>query len=599
MFTASMAKRLINFYSYKKAQDESEEEQVADSVTGEVRPVSEMHKGNTEGNYLTEETFNRLFDIASLLSRSYLYRDRPQLIDALINDDKEHKISELQPVVDISGNWLHTIRQTDPSKVKKTIEGIMSSDKEMCVTDANEAPFWDFSNYRRFALVLSGTCRVLWNADVYSAPLGNGSLGSSHGLIEYINEMTEGWIIPSKCEFLGVLLNDNEPVPEEVYSILEQEGIPILTHAEVATDHEYIDTKFYSKDDEYLDHFTCDVNDPESSYDIPEIDEEFYNMKDTYDDHISYDPNDPEFKYDTPIIDEQFYHKIKEDEYYNYDTPPVNIEEIINTSLGKLDNKDLLQGYINADLTNDALEFIDSLSEKEIAELIGYYGVKNVPEDMVEYIFTKYSDNEDITAILIQNRNIPISLVEKFPEIIHKQHRYIKSNREIDINKMVYILESVLSDEELSKIIPEVLYSNDDRLSTEVMEEYEDIILTNKKLLNSLINNNESLENMPESIIEKVLLSDLNTTKRLVIYNYPFSKELLERVKDSISISDKKHLLENDNADLPFSIVYEVFKNLKNEQQGSNLSKTYIDYVSRKYNFTPEEEQALDDLISS
>jgi hypothetical protein len=473
MFTSSMTKRLINFYSYKKAQEESEEEQVADSVTGEVRPVSEMLKGLYEGDYLTEETYNRLFEIASLLGREYTTNNEfstERIVSYLVRDSLKRKINELQPVVDVSGNWLYATRKINPLEIKKTINKLMNSNKETCVTDANKAPFWEFSNYRRFALVFNGICRVLWNADVYSEPLpDSGALGAPEvgNFIEHINEMTEGWITPNQCKFLGVIINDSEPIPDVIYSILEQEGIPILTHAEVATDHEYIDTKFYSKDDEYLDHFTCDVNDPESSYDIPEIDEEFYGERNIVN-QGAFDISD-------------VYNNTVESKLYTFYI------------------------YIEEGMYSEAFNLITSgnLSRSELIKIMQ----TTLPNQLLDSVFYYISNNEEISGMLIPifltNQPIDKNFIEKYKNIISKEPGYSSSiigNSNIDLEtKLEYMEENnidinVYNDYFIEKSFIETIEKG--TITPQIVHKYKNYILENQKIINAIKNYNPEVSTL-------------------------------------------------------------------------------------------------------
>jgi hypothetical protein len=512
-----MTKRLINFYSCKEAQKyrevdeyyeekQQEEDEVADSITGEARPFYEMISGDKEGEYLTEETFRKLYEIASLLGRSYISNTslKNELASLLIYDQKENNIIDLQPVVDISGNWLHTIRQTDPSKVKKTIEGIMSSDKEMCVTDANEAPFWDFSNYRRFALVLSGTCRVLWNADVYSIE-GYEGLSSPGGTIDHINKMTEGWITPNQCKFLGVIINDSEPVPEEVYSILEQEGIPILTHAEIATDHEYIDTKFYNKDDEYLDHFTCDVNDPESELDIPAADEYVYNQE--------------------------------------YDWGEKDISDLFN-STKEVGYIELINIYSNEGMYEEVLNIIKGLEFYELKNLL----TTKLPEQIIPYVFDHIINTPEVERLIsffLLYQPINSDFLEKYKDTILKDKSFLTSivdNYRIKTEtKLDFINSSLSENPDKERYLEKILHdgSVNNSITPEIFNKYKNLIVNNNYILVNIIELNSSA--LTEDDVKEILNLYRNDREKywnfLVSFNhyYPISEQFLANNPDLIT----------------------------------------------------------------
>jgi ankyrin repeat protein len=162
------------------------------------------YEGELDYGGMSPEDFNHATVVLSLLGYD-VSSMTPEDVARVVA--RKPKLLELQPKYDISGSWVHTIRQTDMNKLAKTAKEMANLGKEICVTDANEAPFWDFSEYRRFALVFNGVCKVLWNADVYSSS-EDGQLSAVDKPIHHLDEMTEGWLIPSECELVGILCKD-------------------------------------------------------------------------------------------------------------------------------------------------------------------------------------------------------------------------------------------------------------------------------------------------------------------------------------------------------------------------------------------------------
>jgi len=197
---------------------ENEYGDVEDYDLFEVEYESELDYGG-----MAVEEFNHASVVMSLLGY-----DVPSMSPKEISEVVRRKpeLLNLQPKYDVSGSWVHVIRQIDMAKLARVAKDMSKVSNEICVTDANESPFWDFSEYRRFALVFNGVCKVLWNADVFSSS-SEGVLTAVDKPIVHLDEMTEGWLIPSECELVGVQCKDLEPEEsQEFLKILEELGLP-------------------------------------------------------------------------------------------------------------------------------------------------------------------------------------------------------------------------------------------------------------------------------------------------------------------------------------------------------------------------------------
>jgi hypothetical protein len=179
---------------------------------------------------------------------------------------KKEDILALNPTFNVLGRWVHTLRQTNPERVIESLPSILSSKKEICVTDSNQKPFWDFSEYRDTAIVLEGVCKVLWNADVYSSYDGPTLIRSIHDPLDHVNVMTEGWLSPSEQKFIGIRIKNNPTKKIQQYM---QAGIPIDNYEQI--EKQIIDIQFYT-DEETKQYQECPINEssPEHLYEIKE-----------------------------------------------------------------------------------------------------------------------------------------------------------------------------------------------------------------------------------------------------------------------------------------------------------------------------------------
>lgn len=199
-------------------------------------------------------------------------------IDTILTERPD--LLKLTPKFDVSGQWVHTVREVNMNNLEATINSIMSSNKELCVTSGDAAEFWNFSGFRVYALVLEGTCKVLWNADMYSSPQEDSGQLITTMLqdFKFINEMTEGWLVPSDCALVGVKVNwesfgeqhpDIEEATAALQEIVAKIGVP-LVNKEIL-DKQLVDMEFFSEE-EAAQYSTCeiDVESPEHMYEPTE-----------------------------------------------------------------------------------------------------------------------------------------------------------------------------------------------------------------------------------------------------------------------------------------------------------------------------------------
>jgi hypothetical protein len=141
--------------------------------------------------------------------------------EELISEIERHPTYlNLVPSVSVYGRWVHVLRQTDSSKLVTAANSFITTTKtEICVTDANKAEFWNFSEYRRFGLVFEGICRVLWNADMFSVVNSEGKLEAIGTQTEHLDTMTEGWVSLNDVTFVGVRVKDDENLYKDIDKI--------------------------------------------------------------------------------------------------------------------------------------------------------------------------------------------------------------------------------------------------------------------------------------------------------------------------------------------------------------------------------------------
>ena len=208
---------------------------------------------------------------------------------------------KLTPQFNVQGQWVHTLRSTDFLIIPDKINEILSSTKELCVTAGDAAEFWNFSEYRTVAVVLEGPCKVLWNADMYSKTnRGSGELTTNvNRNLEYINEMTEGWIIPAECTLVGIKINweavmgahpdfvdfDIRMYKQKAEELSQQFGVPIIT----AEEHQklLIGMEVLSAE-EASEYVSCDIDpeSPEHLYEPYSEDADYSNYQNYYDDQL-------------------------------------------------------------------------------------------------------------------------------------------------------------------------------------------------------------------------------------------------------------------------------------------------------------------------
>jgi hypothetical protein len=189
---------------------------------------------------------------------------------------------ELVPQFNVEGQWVHTLRDKHLPSLQGVIEDIMSSSKEMCVTAGDAAEFWNFSAPRYFAIVMEGVCKVLWNADMYSvfSSQENQLVKRPGTQLDYIDRMTEGWIVPAECTLVGLKVNwdtifedygftDSTSVKTKIEEIANSLGVPLITTEELEKN---LVSLTILEAEEAQDYAACDVDlgSPEHLYEAPE-----------------------------------------------------------------------------------------------------------------------------------------------------------------------------------------------------------------------------------------------------------------------------------------------------------------------------------------
>jgi hypothetical protein len=180
--------------------------------------------------------------------------------------DSNPNYLELTPQLDVSGQWIHTLRETHLGSIQYEIEDLINSNREICVTSAEAGAYWSIEYMRRFAVVFEGVCRVLWNADVYSYfDEERGQLVKSLDKgVEFIGEVTEGWLVPSEARAVGIQVNwegirkdysELDSVSAKLQSISEALGVPLIE--DVDESKEVVDIEVIPSGE--ASSYTCEV----------------------------------------------------------------------------------------------------------------------------------------------------------------------------------------------------------------------------------------------------------------------------------------------------------------------------------------------------
>ena len=128
---------------------------------------------------------------------------------------------KLVPKFDVYGQWVHVIRPMNVEELEPTINSMVGKNQEICVTDANEKEFWNFSGYRRFGLVFEGLCKIVWNADMFSSTNPEGKLDAVDSQKRFIDKMTEGWLNLAEVQLVGLRVKNDKLVYEDAEKIKE------------------------------------------------------------------------------------------------------------------------------------------------------------------------------------------------------------------------------------------------------------------------------------------------------------------------------------------------------------------------------------------
>ncbi len=195
-------------FGFAKDMDESWEEDT-EPVEEEVQP---------DYGTLSQEDFIRGEMVLGLSGYDIENMTEEEEIKALTENPDYLK---LVPKFDVHGQWVHVIRPTSIEELGPTINSMVGKNQEICVTDANEKEFWNFSGYRRFGLVFEGLCKIVWNADMFSSPNEGGKLDAIDSQKRFIDKMTEGWLNLSEVQLVGLRVKNDKLVYEEADKIKE------------------------------------------------------------------------------------------------------------------------------------------------------------------------------------------------------------------------------------------------------------------------------------------------------------------------------------------------------------------------------------------
>jgi len=381
---------------------------------------------------------------------------------------------ELTPQFNVQGQWVHTLRQTDLMKIEEAVKNVAASSKEMCVTSGDAAEFWNFSEYRIIAIVLEGVCKVFWNADMYSfRSVNTGQLTTTVDTLEHVNKMTEGWLVPAECNFVGLKVNwdalikgkDFKHQKAVLEQIAENLGVPIVNQE--SFEKQLVGLDILSIEDA-AKYDTCDLEEDAES---PE------HLYEPYEHEAPYEYS-TEYKTHMEYYQEQLREEVKKG----------NIAEI--------------QNLLSMGVTLQPVEFQDggilvsNLAQNKFPNEILYALVKpleNSPDDLSlilqDAATLQYLDlvellidmggtlNEGIGGVfavvaLIQNKKVPEELLEKIlPSYFQAEFN--------DADTLFWYVKSDISDEAANLIFNEL----DQKLSYHVLEK---VVNKNKELLETL-----------------------------------------------------------------------------------------------------------------
>ena len=105
---------------------------------------------------------------------------------------------------DISGLWIHVFNYPPSEQEWQSyLESFMSIEGEVCVStlDITE-PLYKGTGDDRWGVMLKGMASYVWDCDIMSS-VKEGGLRIAHRVGNELR--TEAWIVPSKCEFKGII----------------------------------------------------------------------------------------------------------------------------------------------------------------------------------------------------------------------------------------------------------------------------------------------------------------------------------------------------------------------------------------------------------
>ena len=331
-----------------------------------------------------------------------------QIEDAIL---RFPEILKLVPQFNVQGQWVHTLQETHMPNIPEEIQKIVESNKELCVTAGDAAEFWNFSEYRMVAVVLEGTCKILWNADMFSSfSESEGKLVKSvASRIEFLNQMTEGWLVPSECTFVGIKANweklaekykGNFPkVKQQLEDIAQSFGVKIIeteSMDKTLAGFEVIEAE------EAMNFGTCEIDfgSPEHLYEPPE--------DAIYDNYLQY--------YSDQLIDAIYAQSI--------DQVQELLESGASLQVESLRRKALVDGIIQSGFPVDLfIQLIEPVLLDMDYEILSAMFKTAIWEDNFEYaealVSTGYkpsihdSDATDILELLLTMSEPPLDLIRK------------------------------------------------------------------------------------------------------------------------------------------------------------------------------------------
>ena len=259
--------RLKEAIEYTDDWEESWEEEYGEDWSSEDYAAPEPEMQEELG--ISREDFVRGEVVLAAMGADLEYADEEQIAGIL---QRKPELLQLTPQFNVQGQWVHTLRETYIPNMTEVISGIISSNTELCVTAGDQAEFWNFSDYRTVAVILEGVCKILWNADMYShfdqySEQLERSIGAP---LEYVNEMTEGWLVPGECKLVGLKVNweklaeryegDAERLGragEQIKEIAAHFGVPIVQSPDLAKSFVGIDLIGVEEAQNYM---TCDID---------------------------------------------------------------------------------------------------------------------------------------------------------------------------------------------------------------------------------------------------------------------------------------------------------------------------------------------------